>query len=79
MPSKAFHGMGCMQVCTCGMLQHRLEAARLFRGHIHVIGGHKSSINIMCNGTPLEQVKQFNYIGASFNEKGDSINEVKRG
>ncbi len=32
----------------------------------------------MYNGAPLEQVKQFIYLGASFNEKGDTINEVKR-
>ena len=30
----------------------------------------------MYNGAPLEQVKQFIYLGASFNEKGDK--EVKR-
>ena len=32
----------------------------------------------MYNGAPLEQVKQFIYLGASFNEKGDTIKEVKR-
>ena len=35
----------------------------------------KSSINIMYNGAPLEQVKQFIYLGPSFNEKGDTIKE----
>ena len=40
---------------------------------VMVIGRHTSSINIMYNGAPLEQVKQFIYIGASFNEKGDTI------
>ena len=40
-----------------------------------VIGRHTSSINIMYNGAPLEQVKQFIYFGASFNEKGDTIKE----
>ena len=43
-----------------------------------VIGRHTSTINIMYNGAPLEQVKQFIYLGASFNEKGDTIKEVKR-
>ena len=38
---------------------------------VMVIGRHTSSINIMYNGAPLEQVKQFIYLGASFNEKGD--------
>ena len=42
------------------------------------IGRHTSTINIMYNGAPLEQVKQFIYLGASFNEKGDTIKEVKR-
>ena len=42
-----------------------------------VIGRHTSSINIMYNGAPLEQVKQFIYLGASFSEKGDTIKEVK--
>ena len=32
----------------------------------------------MYNGAPLEQFKQFIYLGASFNEKGDTIKEVKR-
>ena len=41
-----------------------------------VIGRHTASFNIMYN--PLEQVKQFIYLGASFNEKGDTIKEVKR-
>ena len=45
---------------------------------VMVIGRHTSSINIMYNGAPLEQVKQFIYLGASFNEKGDTIKEVKR-
>ena len=45
---------------------------------VMVIGRHTSSINIMYNGAPLEQVKQFVYLGASFNEKGDTINEVQR-
>ena len=45
---------------------------------VMVIGRHTSSINIMYNGTPLEQVKHFIYLGASFNEKGDTIKEVKR-
>ena len=36
---------------------------------VMVIGRHTSSINIMYNGAPLEQVKPFIYIGASFNEK----------
>ena len=45
---------------------------------VMVIGLHTCSINIMYNGAPLEQVKQFIYLGASFNEKGDTINEVKR-
>ena len=44
---------------------------------VMVIGRHTSSINIMYNGAPLEQVKQFIYLGASFNEKGDTIKEVK--
>ena len=43
-----------------------------------VIGRHTSSINIMYNGAPLQQVKQFIYLGASFNEKGDTIKEVTR-
>ena len=37
MLSEAFHSMGCVRVlmgCS-GMLQDRLEAARLFLGHIH--------------------------------------------
>ena len=37
---------------------------------VMVIGRHTSSINIMYNGAPLEQVKQFINLGASFNEKG---------
>ena len=45
---------------------------------VMVIGRHTSSINIMYNGAPLEQVKQLIYLGASFNEKGDTIKEVKR-
>ena len=45
---------------------------------VMVIGRHTSSINIMYNGAPLEQDKQFIYLGASFNEKGDTIKEVKR-
>ena len=45
---------------------------------VMVIGRHTSTINIMYNGAPLEQVKQFIYLGASFNEKGDTIKEVKR-
>ena len=45
---------------------------------VMVIGRHTSSINIVYNGAPLEQVKQLIYLGASFNEKGDTINEVKR-
>ena len=45
---------------------------------VMVIGRHTSSINIMYNGAPLEQVKQFIYLGARFNEKGDTIKEVKR-
>ena len=45
---------------------------------VMVIGRHTSSINIMYNGAPLEQVKQFTYLGASFNEKGDTFKEVKR-
>ena len=45
---------------------------------VMVIGRHTSSINIMYNGAPLEQVKQFIYLGANFNEKGDTIKEVKR-
>ena len=43
-----------------------------------VIGRQTSSINIMYNGAPLEQVKQFIYLGASFYEKGNTIKEVKR-
>ena len=43
---------------------------------VMVIGRHTSTINIMYNGAPLEQVKQFIYLGASFNEKGDTIKEV---
>ena len=37
-------------------------------------------VSIMYNGASLEQVKQFIYIyiGPSFNEKGDTINVVKR-
>ena len=44
------------------------------------VGRHTSSINIMYNGAPLEQVKQLIYLGASFNEKGDrpTFKEVKR-
>ena len=34
---------------------------------------HTSSINIMYNGAPLEQVTQFIYIGSSFNETIDTI------
>ena len=45
---------------------------------VMVIGRHISTINIIYNGAPLEQVKQFIYLGASFNEKGDTIKEVKR-
>ena len=45
---------------------------------VMVIGRYKSSINIMYNGATLEQVKQFIYLGASFNEKGDTIKGVKR-
>ena len=45
---------------------------------VMVIGRHTSTINIMYHGAPLEQVKQFIYLGASFNEKGDTIKEVKR-
>ena len=45
---------------------------------VMVIGRNTSSIKIMYNGAPLEQVKQFIYLGASFNEKGDTIKEVKR-
>ena len=45
---------------------------------VMAIGRHTSSINIMYNGAPLEQAKQFIYLGASFNEKGDTIKEVKR-
>ena len=33
---------------------------------VMVIGRHTSSINIMYNGAPSEQVKQFIYLGASF-------------
>ena len=43
-----------------------------------VIGRHTSTINVMFNGAPLEQVQQFIYLGASFNEKGDTIKAVKR-
>ena len=42
-----------------------------------VIGRHTSSINI-CTNEPLKQVKLFIYLGASFNEKGDTIKEVTR-
>ena len=45
---------------------------------VMVIGRHTSTINIMYNGAPLEQVKQLIYVGASFNKKGDTIKEVKR-
>ena len=45
---------------------------------VMVIGRHTSSINTMYNGAPLEQVKQFIYLGAGFNAKGDTIKEVKR-
>ena len=45
---------------------------------VMVIDRHTSSINIMYNGAPMEQVKQFIYLGASFNEKGDPIKEGKR-
>ena len=44
---------------------------------VMVIGRHTSSINIMYNGAHLEQVKQLFYLSASFNEKGDTIKEVK--
>ena len=37
---------------------------------VMVIGRHTSSINIMYNGAPLEQVKQLIYLDANFNEKG---------
>ena len=43
-----------------------------------VIDRPTSSINIMYNGAPLEQVKQLIYLGASFNETGYNIKEVKR-
>ena len=43
-----------------------------------VIGRHISTINILYNGAPLEHVKQLIYLGASFNEKGDTIKDVKR-
>ena len=36
---------------------------------VMVIGRHTCSIDLMYNGAPLEQVKQFIYLGASFNEK----------
>ena len=36
---------------------------------VMVIDRHTSTINIMYNGAPLEQVKQLIYLGASFNEK----------
>ena len=42
---------------------------------VMVICRHTSIINIMYNGAPLEQVKQFIYLGASFNEKEDTINQ----
>ena len=45
---------------------------------VMVIGRHTSSINIMYNGAPLEQVKQFIYLGTRLNEKGDTIKEVMR-
>ena len=45
---------------------------------VMVIGRHTSTINIMYNGAPLEQAKQFIYLGASFNEKGDTIKEERR-
>ena len=45
---------------------------------VMVIGRHTSSINIMYNGAPLEQVKQFIYLGASYSENGYTIQEVKR-
>ena len=45
---------------------------------VMVIGRHTSSINIMCNGAHLEQVKQFIYLGAIFKEKGFTIKEVNR-
>ena len=45
---------------------------------VMVIGRHTSSINIMYNGAPLEQVKQLIYLGVNFNEKGDTIKEFKR-
>ena len=42
---------------------------------VMVIGRHTSGINIMYNIAPLGEVKQFIYLGASFNEKGDTIKE----
>ena len=36
---------------------------------VMVIGRHTSSINIMYNGAPLEQVKQLIYLGARFKRK----------
>ena len=36
---------------------------------VMVIGRNTSSIKIMYNGGPMEQVKQLIYLGASFNEK----------
>ena len=38
---------------------------------VMVIGRHTSSINILFKEAPLEQVKQFIYLGASFNERGE--------
>ena len=45
---------------------------------VMVIGRHISSINIMYNGAPVEQDKQLICLGASFNEKVDTIKEVNR-
>ena len=42
---------------------------------VMVIGRQTSTINIMYNGAPLEHIKQFIYLGASFNEKEDTINQ----
>ena len=73
MSSKAFHSMGCMQVCTCDMLQDRLEAAILLswiypcHWPTHVYHHY----NVQWN--PLGTRQLFIYLDASFNEKGDTI------
>ena len=64
--------------CHNGISSSSYLSLNAKKTHVMVIGRHTSTINIMYNGAPLEQVKQLIYLGASFNEKGDNIKEVKR-